>query len=91
MAERVEPGETTQAEIDKQRAVEEARAAEKAATAAEEAGDDEGKDVAPTASDVFGDKTPAVKTPAIETPAVETSDAEAPEADDAASAAPSAE
>ena len=67
------------------------RAAEEAAAASEEAGDDAGKDVAPTASDVFGDKTPAVKTPAIEKPAVETSDAGAPEADDAASAAPSAE
>jgi N utilization substance protein A len=91
MAARVEAGWITQAELDQQRADEAARAAEEAAAAAEEAGDDAGKDVAPTASDVFGDKTPAVKTPAIETPAVETSDAEAPEADDAASAAPSAE
>jgi len=91
MAARVEAGWITQAELDQQRADEAARAAEEAAAAAEEAGDDAGKDVAPTASDVFGDKTPAVKTPAIETPALETSDAEAPEADDAASAAPSAE
>ena len=91
MAARVEAGWITQAELDQQRADEAARSAEEAAAAAEEAGDDAGKDVAPTASDVFGDKTPAVKTPAIETPAVETSDAEAPEADDAASAAPSAE
>ncbi|MDG1007418.1 MAG: transcription termination factor NusA [Alphaproteobacteria bacterium] len=91
MAARVEAGWITQAELDQQRADEAARAAEEAAAASEEAGDDAGKDVAPTASDVFGDKTPAVKTPAIETPAVETSDAEAPEADDAASAAPSAE
>jgi N utilization substance protein A len=91
MAARVEAGWITQAELDQQRADEAARAAEEAAAAAEEAGDDAGKDVAPTASDVFGDKPPAVKTPAIETPAVETSDAEAPEADDAASAAPSAE
>jgi N utilization substance protein A len=91
MAARVEAGWITQAELDQQRADEAARAAEEAAAAAEEAGDDAGKDVAPTASDVFGDKTPAVKTPAIETPAVETSDAEAPEADHAASAAPSAE
>ena len=91
MAARVEAGWITQAELDQQRADEAARAAEEAAAAAEEAGDDAGKDVAPTASDVFGDKTPAVKTPAIETPSVETSDAEAPEADDAASAAPSAE
>jgi N utilization substance protein A len=91
MAARVEAGWITQAELDQQRADEAARAAEEAAAAAEEAGDDAGKDVAPTASDVFGDKTPAVKIPAIETPAVETSDAEAPEADDAASAAPSAE
>jgi N utilization substance protein A len=91
MAARVEAGWITQAELDQQRADEAARAAEEAAAAAEEAGDDAGKDVAPTASDVFGDKTPAVKTPAIETPALETSDAEAPEADNAASAAPSAE
>ena len=91
MAARVEAGWITQAELDQQRADEAARAAEEAAAAAEEAGDDAGKDVAPTASDVFGDKTPAVKTPAIETPALETSDAEASEADDAASAAPSAE
>jgi N utilization substance protein A len=91
MAARVEAGWITQAELDQQRADEAARAAEEAAAAAEEAGDDAGKDVAPTASDVFGDKPPAVKTPAIETPALETSDAEAPEADDAASAAPSAE
>ena len=91
MAARVEAGWITQAELDQQRADEAARAAEEAAAAAEEAGDDAGKDVAPTASDVFGDKTPAVKTPAIETPALETSDAEAPEVDDAASAAPSAE
>lgn len=91
MAARVEAGWITQAELDQQRADEAARAAEEAAAASEEAGDDAGKDVAPTVSDVFGDKTPAVKTPAIEKPAVETSDAEAPEADDAASAAPSAE